>query len=99
MVPVIAGSNPVRHTRINKMEKKKYKKPYIEIVGVVETCPILISGNGKYRYIRDSNGETIESDFNERQSPSWEKFWKGMNGHGYDPNGNQMFSKKNNLWE
>lgn len=60
---------------------------------------IMMSGTGKYVYTRDSNCATITIISDTRESSTWEKIWKGIGGHGYDPDGNHMFSKKNNLWE
>ena len=79
--------------------KFKYIKLSIIIINVDTSYMVMTSGTGKYVYTRDLNGETITTTSYTRESNTWEKIWKGMGGHGYDPDGNKMFAKPNNFIE
>lgn len=81
--------------------KLKYEKPYIELVNCENSNFMSGSNKGKWHYTREIGGEVFDYYSDERENSNWEKMWNGygMHGHLYDPNGNEVYSKKNNLWE
>lgn len=89
----------MEETQILNSNKFKYIKPSIIIINVDTSYMVMMSGTGKYVYTRDKNCVEITITSDTRLGSTLEKIWKRLGGHGYDPNGNQMFSKKNNLWE
>jgi hypothetical protein len=89
----------MEETQILNSNKFKYIKPSIIIINVDISYMIMTSGTGKYVYTRDSNCATITIISDTRESSTLEKIWKGIGGHGYDPDGNKMFAKPNNFIE
>lgn len=75
-------------------------RPYIPPrVTTIHSDNTQMLAGSKWRYWRYIGGEYFERDYDERQSNNYEKLWKMQDGHLTDPQGNQVFAKKRNLWE